>query len=267
MTNEMNPLSVFVKPWPSLSIEALGNHMQILGFQWIELPVRDGFPCQPETIERDLPRAVSVLGDYGVRILNVTAALPLDDERLYAACAEAGVGMNRVMFRLGEKTYWEAEAEARRELDAALPLCERYGVQIGVQNHCGRFVPVHAMGLYHLVKDYETRHVAAIWDAAHNALEGMEPEPALDLVAPYLCMVNLKNAYWRRTTGPEAEVAEWKVYWTSGRQGRASWPRVVTKLRQLKYTGPICLTAEYSDEASVDRLIAADLRFAQALLR
>lgn len=266
MSNEINPISVFVKPWKDLSLEQLGSHLQGLGVQWIELPVRPGFPCQPESIEQELPRAVSVLGDYGVGILNVTAALPLDDERLYAACAAAGVSMNRVMFRLGEQTYWEAEAAARRELDAALPLCEQYGIQIGIQNHCARFVPVHAMGLYHLVKEYETRYVAAIWDAAHNALEGMEPEPALDVVAPYLCMVNLKNAYWRRTTGPEAEEAEWRVYWTSGRQGRASWPRVVAKLRALNYTGPICLTAEYSDEESVDRLIAEDLRYARQLL-
>lgn len=267
MTDTSNALAVFVKPWKNLSLPELGAHLQQLGFGWIELPVRPGFPCQPDTIERDLPHAVEVLGDYGVRILNVTAALPLDDERLYVACAEAGVGINRVMFRRGaDENYWDAEKAARRQLDAALPLCEQYNVQIGIQNHYGNFVGVNAMGLYHLVKEYDPRYVGAIWDAAHNALEGMDPEPALDVVASHLCMVNLKNAYWRRVSGPEAEVAAWQIYWTSGRQGRASWPRVVAKLRQMNYTGPICLTAEYSDETAVDRLIAQDLAFAQSLL-
>ena len=42
--------------------------------------------------------------------------------------------MNRVMFRQRELDYWAAEAKARRKLDAALPFCERYGLQIGVQN-------------------------------------------------------------------------------------------------------------------------------------
>jgi hypothetical protein len=36
------------------------------------------------------------------------------------------------------------------------------------------------MGLHNLVKDYDPVHVGAIWDAAHSALEGMEPEPALE---------------------------------------------------------------------------------------
>ncbi len=262
-----NALAVFVKPWKAMTLAEVAAHVHALGFAWIELPVRPGFPCQPETIKQDLPNAVKTLGEQGVQILNVTAALPLDDERLYAACADAGIGMNRVMFRTEGKPYWEAETAARRQLDAALPLCEKYNVQIGIQNHVGNYVGVHELGLYNLVRDYDPKYIGIIWDAAHNALEGMAPELALDVVASHLCCVNLKNGYWQRVSGPEAQVAEWMVYWTSGRQGRASWPTVVDKLSAMNYTGPICLTAEYSDEAAVDRLIREDLAFAQSLLR
>lgn len=261
-----NCLAVFVKPWKALSLQELGAHVRRLGFEWIELPVRPGFPCRPETITTDLPKAVEILGAEGVHILNITADMPLDDERMYAACAAAGITLNRVMFHCRERNYWEAEAEARRKLDSAVKLCERYNVRIGVQNHVGGFVGVHEFGLYHLLQGYDPRYFGAIWDAAHNALEGMAPELALDVIGERLMIVNLKNAFWQRVTGPEAAVAEWKVYWTSGRQGRASWPRVAAKLRQIRYTGPICLTAEYSDAGSVDRLIAEDLAFAQEVL-
>ena len=261
-----NPLAVFVKPWKSLPLHELSVHVRNLGFEWIELPVRAGFPCQPETIEHDLPEAVRVLGEEGVRILNVAVDLSLDDERLYAACAKAGIDLNRVMFRTGKRNYWEAENDARRQLDKALPLCERYGVRLGVQNHSNDFVGVHELGLYHLLKDYDHRYIGAIWDAAHNSLEGMAPEPALDVVAELLYIVNLKNAFWRLISPPEAEVAEWKIYWTSGRYGRTSWARVIDKLKQMDYRGPICLTAEYSDEHAVDRLITDDLAFAKSLL-
>jgi sugar phosphate isomerase/epimerase len=170
------------------------------------------------------------------------------------------------MFRRGDRPYWEAEADAHRQLDVAVPLCPRYGVRIGVQNHVGRFVGVNEFSLYNLLKDFDPRYAGIIWDAAHNALEGMEPEPAVDVVASHLYIVNLKNAYWQRINGPEAEVAEWKVYWTTGRHGRASWPRVIAKLKGMGYTGPLCLTAEYSDEHAVDRLIVEDLAFARSLL-
>ena len=257
--------AVFVKPWKPMSIVEVGRHVRALGFDLIELPVRPGFACQPETIERDLPQAVRILDDLGVRILNVTVALPLNDERLYAAAAEAGIHLNRVMFGRNGLPYWEAEAQARRQLDAALPLCERYNFKLGIQNHYGNSVPINSMGLYNLVKDYDPRYVGAIWDPAHNALQGEDADTGLDIVASHLCVINLKNAYWQRVNGPEAEVAEWKVYWTSGRHGRASWPAVAEKVKAMGYTGAICFSAEYTVEEDVDRLIVEDLAFARSV--
>ena len=94
----MKELAIFTKPWKALGLRQLAEHIQALGFDMIELPVRPGFQVEPETIERDLPAAVKLLGDHGIRVLNVTADMRLDDERLYRACAEAGIGMNLVMF-------------------------------------------------------------------------------------------------------------------------------------------------------------------------
>ena len=262
-----NRFAVFVKPWEALTIPEVGRHVKQLGFDLIELPVRPGFACQPATIERDLPQAVKVLADLGVAILNVTVALPLNDERLYAACAAAGITMNRVIFSREGLGYWAAEANARRQLDAALPFCERYNVQIGIQHHYGGSVPINSMGLYHLVKEYDPRYVGAIWDPAHNALMGEDPATGLEIVQSHLCMVNLKNAYWRQVSGPEAETAAWQAYWTSGRQGRADWSQVAAKVKAMGYRGAICFSAEYSAEHEVDRLIVEDLAFAQSLWR
>jgi sugar phosphate isomerase/epimerase len=248
-----------------MTIAEVGRHVRKLGFDLIELPVRPGFACQPESIERDLPQAVSTLADLGVRVLNVTVALPIDDERLYAAAAAAGIHLNRVMFGRHGLPYWEAETQARRQLDAALPLCERYNFKIGIQNHYGNSVPMNSMGHYNLVKDYDPRYVGAIWDPAHNALQGEDPDSGLDMVASHLSVINLKNAYWQRVNGPEAEVAEWKVYWTAGRHGLASWPAVADKVKAMGYTGSICFSAEYTAEHEVDRLIAEDLAFAKTL--
>jgi sugar phosphate isomerase/epimerase len=121
------------------------------------------------------------------------------------------------------------------------------------------------MGIRHLIENYDPKHIGAVWDAAHNALNGEEPELAIDIVWSHLCMVNLKNAFWLRTNGPEAEVVSWKPYWTTGRQGLASWPRVAAELKRRNYEGVVCLTAEYSDEGSVNRLIAEDIAFAKSL--
>jgi hypothetical protein len=39
----------------------------------------------------------------------------------------------------------------------------------------------------------------------------------------------------------------------------------VAELRRRDYQGVVCLTAEYSDQAAVDRLIAEDIAFTKEL--
>src|SRR5512143_3317452 len=110
--------AVFVKPWKSLSLSELARHIRQLGFEWIELPVRPGFPCEPETIEKTLPEAVRVFREEGVQVLNITASLSFTDERLYTGSLKAGVNMNRVIFDRQEgENYWDAEKRARKTLD------------------------------------------------------------------------------------------------------------------------------------------------------
>lgn len=257
--------AVFVKPWKSMALPELAQHVRHLGFDRIELPVRPGFAVEPEEIERGLPRAVQLLGGEGIQVVNVTVALPLDDERLYAACAACKISMNRVIFGRGGLGYWEAEAKARRELEAALPLCQQYGVKIGIQHHYGGSVPINSMGLHHLVQGFDPAYVGAIWDPSHNALQGEDPVTGLEIVQSHLCMVNLKNAFWKRVNGPEAATAEWKPYFTSGRTGLASWAQVAEGVNKVGYGGPITFSAEYSAEHEVNRLIVEDLAYAKEL--
>ena len=252
--------SVFTKPWKT-SLPELAAFVKALGFDAIELPVRPGFQVTPESAATALPDAARLFSDFGLSIASIAATA---DEPTIAACAEASVPVIRVMVEIGEDGYLATEARAQCGFDALVPALDRTGVKIGVQNHTGPYV-CNAMGLRHLMERYDPRHIGAVWDAAHSALNGEDPELGLDIVWSHLCMVNLKNAFWQRTNGPEAEHAQWRPYWTSGRHGLASWPSVAAELKRRRYRGVVCLTAEYSDEPSLNRLLAEDIAFAKSL--
>jgi sugar phosphate isomerase/epimerase len=255
--------SVFTKAW-KMPLPELGRFVKGLGFDAIELPVRPGYQVEPETAEKDLPAAARLLADQGVKIASVAGST---DERTIAACAAAGVPILRVCERVDPTKggYRAVEREVRARYDALLPALRKHGVTIGVQNHCGEFI-ASAMCVLHLIEKYDQRQVAAVWDVCHCALNGEDPELAADFLWPHLCMVNLKNAFWRLKTGPEAPVAQWEYYWTTGRCGLAPWPRVMAELQRRSYQGVVCLSAEYSDEASVNRLVAEDVAFAKSLV-
>ena len=154
----------------------------------------------------------------------------------------------------------------RRRLADAVPLCERYGVRVGVQQHYGDNVT--DSGRSPLAPPRRRRPLGGcdLWDAAHDALAGLPPESGLDIVWDRLLMVNLKNAFYVRTNGPEAESAQWSRHFTSGPQGMASWPRVAAELRRRGYRGAVCLTAEYTDEARGEPALSRGPRLRQRSL-
>jgi len=254
--------TVFTKPW-RMPLPELARLVAGLGFSGVELPVRPGYQVEPGAVGSGLPAAAKLLAAHGLRIGSVAGPA---DAATIAACAEAGVPVIRICVGVpAGRPYLEHEAAVRRGFEALVPRLSDAGVRIGIQNHSGRDFG-SAAAVRRLLEGFDPRQIAAVWDAAHCALAGEPPELAADILWSHLCLVNLKNAIWQRTNGPEAEVAQWRHHWTSGRQGICSWAQVAGELRRRAYAGPVCLTAEYSSEPDVNRLIAEDLQFARALL-
>lgn len=252
--------SVFTKPW-KMPLPELGRFVRELGFDGIELPVRPGYQVEPEAVAAGLPEAARILGEEGVKIFSIAGPA---DTRTIEACGEAGIPIIRVMVTLRQEEVLAQYEATQREWDTLLPTLDRGGVTIGVQNHCDNFV-ANAMGLHYLLSKYDPKHVAAVWDAAHNALEGELPELAIDIVWPRLCMLNLKNAIRRKAGTGEFGETLWEISWCAGHEGFASWPRVAAELKRRKFTGVACLCAEYDEEEHVAELARTDLEFARML--
>jgi hypothetical protein len=96
-------------------------------------------------------------------------------------------------------------------------------------------------------------------------LQGEDALTGLELVQSHLCMVNLKNAYWRRTSHPDGSETQWGAYFCAGPHGRTSWAEVAAGVKRVGYTGPITFSAEYTDDTYTDRLLESDLAYARRL--
>ncbi|NQX59657.1 sugar phosphate isomerase/epimerase [Paenibacillus qinlingensis] len=262
MTQSPVQFSVFTKPWRTTPVQELVKFVKESGFDGVEFPLREGFQLEPADAEKGLAKLASYFADHGLRIFSVASQT---DERIFSACAEAGIPSIRIMPAIShEEGYLQSVAKLRKHLEDVSHLCEQYGVKVSVQQHYGDFIP-DSSGLMHLLQDLNPNYVGAVWDCSHDALAGQQPEFGLDIVWSHLHMVNLKNVFYTRSNGPEAEQAQWERHFTSGRQGMASWERVAAYLTKRKYEGVICLTAEYTAESEVDRLIRDDIRYARTL--
>ena len=260
--------TVFTKPWKTEPAEELGERVSGMWFDGVELTVRDGYQAQPSDVRHTLPRVAKALAKAGVQLTHIAGAGDAEAmEDTFAAAGELGVKLIRCggMSVAGGR-WWQAYEQARRQLDTLSTLSEKYGPIAGIQNHCGQCVAPHSLGLYFLCQHYDPKHIGAVWDPAHCALDGEQPEMGLDIVWKYVCAVNFKNPMYVRTNTPESPVAEWGVRWTTGRDGIASWPRAVAALQARHWDGIACCCAEYSDPTRVDEVAAADLAFLKELM-
>ncbi len=163
------------------------------------------------------------------------------------------------MAPLASTDYRASVAEVRASLEAAAPLAEEYGVQIGVQPHHGRYV-TSTLGVLDLL-DGLPEAFRLVWDAGHDALAGDDHAVTLRLAAPRLGLVNLKNAVYRRLD----DGGGWRHWWVGGGDGLSDWGTALATLPQIHYRGAVCLCAEYSGPLDVTGQIAADLALARRL--
>ena len=253
--------SYFTKPWKNQSLEELAELTVRLGFNGIEFPLRDGYQVTPSEAESGLPRLAGVFKQYGLQICSVASETT---ERVFSGCASAGIPLIRIMLSHDLKDdYLETEAAMRRLIEGFLPMCEKYGVKVGVQQHYGPGVN-NTMEMLHLLEPYDVKLVGGIWDAAHSGLAGEEPEQALDIIWKHLALVNFKNAFYIRSGGPE-QPARYDRYFTLGEHGMCPWERAVRHLKKRGYEGNICLPAEYTDEANVEKYLMKDIRYIKKL--
>ena len=264
MAETRTRFTVFTKYW-KVPVPELGAAIKKLGFDGIELPVRPGFQVEHENVERDLPEAAKVLAGFGLEVASIAPLPETLDEKTLAACAEAGVPIIRTLYRVQEdEDYFSAEARVRKQCDALVPLLDRYSLTLAIQNHCNRFIG-SSIGIRRLIENYDPKRIAAVWDPAHCAVAGEMPELALDILWSHLRIVNLKNFYWKLREESAPDESIWELSPCTGREGLASWPLVAGELKKRDYSGIFCLSADYSDEATRDQLVAEDIKFAKSL--
>ena len=252
-------ISVFTKPWRTLSPQELAEHVAELGFNGIEFPLRDGYQVEPKNAESAFPAFVETMRRNGIAVASAASGT---SENIFAALQAGGVDLLRIMADVDpKKSYLECESEWAEKLYALLPLCEKYGVRVGVQQHCGAFV-FNTMELRRLLEKLDRRYIGGVWDAAHSGLAGEDPARTLDIIWDYLYLINFKNAYFKRR---EDAPPRFEPYFTTASDGFSDWDRAVGYALERGYGGAFCMPAEYTDHANTDAYAAQDLIYLKTL--
>jgi sugar phosphate isomerase/epimerase len=271
---------MFTKHLQGLDLTEIIGALQSVGVEGADLCLRPGYPVNPDNAETALPQAARQFAAEGLSIPLVTA--PTDftrpdvpyAERLYAACAEAGVAHIKLGYwhwSPGED-YWAKVEQCRAYLGGFQDLSRQFGVQTVVHNHSGHSMGLNASAVMDLVRDYDPRYVGVFADPGHLSIVGEPIDMALSIVREYLSVIAFKDLMRQRIV-QDARVQSARVQWRTRvvrlGHGFGDWPTLLRTLQDLDYDGPVSFHSEYSDEptASVIDLARTDVRFINRLLQ
>ncbi len=261
MTAGVTEIILNSKFFGSLSVEDLGRKVIELGYDGVDVNVREGHPVNPGNAVVALKEAVARWKDVGLTCPLATAPVDLvdprssDAEALYEACAAAGVPRLKLGFwrYIAGDDYWDTVARARGALDGFALLSQETGVQTCYQVHSGPNLGSNCAGLMHLIRGFDARLVGAYPDVGHMALDGEDWDMGFSMVASHLSIIGAKDAHHApRRAG---ELPRYTPKFVKLGDGSIDWDRCVQALRRTGFDGPISVHTEYDFDETVIRQV------------
>lgn len=269
---------LFTDNFAALSVADVCAEAKAIGFDGLDLTLRPGGHVRPENAEAGLAEAKRAADAAGMSIPMVTTAVTDADspfaEPIFASAAHYGARR----LKLG---YWPYEpfGSLHKQLDAArgrlerlVRLGEKYHVLPCVHCHSGRILANGGAMLYLILKDFPPGKVGAYVDPMHMTVEGGLAgwEMGLDLLAPWVGLVGIKNFRWE-SAGRDEQTgqARFKTTYVPLAEGQAPLPEFIHYLKgPLKYDGVVSLHSEYKGLMPRQLLdqSAADLKYLKRLV-
>ncbi len=272
--NFKGTLCLFSKHLPAMDWARMAQSVKKLGFGGVDLTVRPGGHVLPERAAEDLPKAVAAIRVEGLTVPMITTALTTaNDPTAKPILATAGK-LSIPYFKPGYYKYDFADVRselvrAMSDFRALTELSKQRGVQCGFHNHEG-YIGAQLWDVAQTIDALDQKWVGYYFDIRHAVAEGGGAgwKIALNLVAPRIKMIAVKDSYWEKTS------RGWRQINCPLGEGMVDWKTYFKTLRQANFHGPISLHLEYDIPGRTDAekeentLVAAarDLAFLKARL-
>ena len=244
---KLPPLNLFSKHLQFLGYEEMATAAAKLGFDGIDLTVRKGGHVEPDHFERDLPAAIKVIREQGLKCdimaTDIVSTANPRDYDLLALARSLGVKA----YRLGGLRYdKEADPMAgvqkyRDQLAALAGWNREIGINGLYQNHsgAGRFGAA-VWDAYLVLQDLDPDFLGMQLDIRHAVVEGGLMWPtSFQLVQPCIRSLVFKDFKWATVDG------QWKLVNTPMGQGMIDFKRYFRMLKDHGMDYPISLHCEY----------------------
>jgi sugar phosphate isomerase/epimerase len=241
-------ISIFSKHLQWLDYHGMAQTAAEIGFDGIDLTVREGGHVLPERVQEDLPKAFEEVRKAGLIMPMVTAGI-VTAHTSHADAMLKTIGSLGIPFYRWGGFQWDEPtpvpqrlAQIKEEAARLAELNRRYNVCAMYHNHSGTEVGASVWDLWIILKDLDKTRLGVNYDVSHATIEGGLGAwiNGLRLISPWLKGIAIKDFYW----GKNAK-GEWKAQFCPLGEGMVNFKRYFQMLKQANFSGPVQLHVEY----------------------
>jgi sugar phosphate isomerase/epimerase len=227
-----------------------------IGFDGVNLTVRQGGHVMPERVREDLPRAADVIRSAGLELPMITTGIvDISSPHAEAILRTAGrLGIR--YYRWGGFLYTHAQSIPRQladfaartkelvDLNKELDICGMYHTHSGIDR-----VGASIWDLWYIFRTFDPRYVGVNYDIGHATVEGGCGGwiNSARLTAPMMRGVAVKDFKWGLNAG-----GRWQPQWCRPGEGMVNFAKFFTLLRASGFSGPFQLHYEYPELGGAD---------------
>lgn len=238
-------LCLFSKHLPSINWQQLAQTVKKIGFSGVDLTVRPGGHVLPERTAEDLPKAVAAIQAEGLSVPMITTGLTSANDPsakpILSTAGKLGIHFYKPGYYKYEFKDVRLELEKfRHEFTALIELGKQNGIQCGFHNH-ESYLGAPLWDVASVIDRLDPKWAGYYFDVRHAVVEGGGAgwKIALNLVAPRLKMIAVKDFYW------EKSAKGWRIVNCPLGEGMVDWKQYFKLLRQANFHGPVSLHLEY----------------------
>lgn len=244
---EKQKISVFTKPFNSLSFDELADRMAEIGFDGVEATIRRGGNVQSHEVEDKLPQLVEALGKRNLEVTIMTSDINDPDdpitEKVLRTAATLGIKRYRMKYLRydASRSVIEQINEWKPRLKDLAAINHDFGVRGLYQNHAGSGTFGSPIWDLHLALNaIPPEDLAVAYDIRHATVEGGQSWPTtFTMIRPLVDTVYVKDFIWGKGNPINVPLGKGRID-----------KRFFQMLRDTMFDGPISLHEEYLDHSN-----------------
>lgn len=255
------PLPIGEKAVESSAIEVhlFSKHLQFLnyndmaeaaaemGFDGLDLTVREKGHVLPTHVEDDLPKAVEAMKSHGLKpnmmTTNVLDTKDVTGIKVLKTAAKLGLTHYRMGWLMypENRSITESQSIYIEQFKRLETINEKLGLIGCYQNHAGNFVGSSLWDLAELLSTTGNGFLGCQYDIRHAVVEGGSNwELGLRRIGPYIKSIAIKDFKWGTAQG------KWKPINTPLGKGMVNFEQYFSLLKRYGINVPISLHLEYN---------------------